>query len=282
MDKCITILKLIIVESEKSCLFKPKSHLALIKNCLINLPLDLPGKRTIDNDDTEKYLLMGNTTFNDLKILISKLYNISPLKISFEYSKDYMKLLKKSKEKKIDENYNNTSLYEIMLENSKNIEMKNLKLKDILSFDSENVEKEKLMINGEMNPKLKNIIKEWFKIFTNGEEKMDRAGIVRFIQNVTKNTSEIDENSSRVNDFLKANRKNEEDEFITEDLFVEFYNKALLQNKDRTVWANLKEMNIGEDLRRKDEPFEINFEENDKLPRYKLGNDLSFIENLIS
>ena len=281
MDKCITILKLIIVESEKSCLFKPKSHLALIKNCLINLPLDLPGKRTIDNDDTEKYILMGNTTFNDLKILISKLYNISPLKISFEYSKDYMKLLKKSKEKKIDENYNNTSLYEIILENSKNIEMKNLKLKDILSFDSENVEKEKLMINGEMNPILKNIIKEWFKIFTNGEEKMDRAGIVRFIQNVTKNTSEIDENSSRVNDFLKANRKNEEDEFITEDLFVEFYNKALLQNKDRTVWANLKEMNIGEDLRRKDEPFEINFEENDKLPRYKLGNDLSFIENLI-
>ena len=281
IDKCITILKLIIVESEKNCLFKPKSHLALIKNCLINLPLDLPGKRTIDNEDTEKYLLMGNTTFNDLKILISKLYNISPLIISFEYSKDYMKLLKKSKEKKIDESYNNTSLYEIILENNKNLEMKNLKLKDILSFDSENVEKEKLMINGEMNPKLKNIIKDWFKYFSNGEEKMDRAGIVRFIQSVTKNSSLIDENSSRVNDFLKSNRKNEEDEFITEDIFVEFYNKALLENKDKTVWSNLKEMNIGEDLRRKDEPFEINFEENDKLPRYKLGNDLPFIENLI-
>ena len=281
IDKCITILKLIIVESEKNCLFKPKSHLSLIKNCLINLPLDLPGKRTVDNDDTEKYLLMGNTTFNDLKILISKLYNISPLIISFEYSKDYMKLFKKNKEKKIDESYNNISLYEIMLENNKNLEMKNLKLKDILSFDSENIEKEKLMINGEMNPKLYNIIKDWFKYFTNGEEKMDRAGIARFIQSVTKNTNGIDENCTRVNEFLTKNRKNEEDDFITEDIFIEFYNKALLEKKEKTVWANLKEMNIGDDLRRKDEPFEINFEENNKLPRYKLGNDLPFIENLI-
>jgi len=282
IDKCITILKLIIIESEKNCLFKPKSHLSLIKNCLINLPLDLPGKRTIDNDDTEKYLLMGNTNFNDLKILISKLYNISPLIISFEYTKPFLKLLKKeNNEKKIDESYNNISLYEIMLENNKNMEMKNLKLKDILSFDSENVEKEKLMINGEMNPKLKKVIQDWFKYFSNGEEKLDRAGIARFIQNVTKNTSGINENNSRVTEFLNANRKNEEDDFITEDIFVEFYNKALLNGKERTVWSNLKEMNIGEDLRRKDEPFEIIFKENDKLPRYKLGNDLQFIENLI-
>ena len=281
IDKCITILRLTIVESEKNCLFKPKSHLALIKNCLINLPLDLEGKHTVDNDDTEKFLLTGNTNFNDLKILISKLYNISPLIISFEYSKNYLKLLKKDKKKKIDGSYNNRTLYELMLEKNKNNEMKDLKLKDILSFDSENIEKEKLMINGEMNPKLKNILKEWFKIFSNGQEKMDRAGVAKFIQSVTKNSSTIDENSSRVTDFLKDNRKNEEDEFITEDLFIEFYNKALLGNKEPVVWSNLKEMNIGEDLRRKDEPFEINFEENDKLPRYKLGNDLTFIENLI-
>jgi hypothetical protein len=101
IDKCVIILKLIIVESEKNQIFRPKSHLSLIKNCLINLPLEMPEKQNKNNDDINKYLLSGNTNFNDLKIIISKLYNIPPMGVSFEFTEKYLKSLNK-KEEKID------------------------------------------------------------------------------------------------------------------------------------------------------------------------------------
>ena len=44
IDKYITLMKLILIESEKNILFMPKSHLSLLKNCLINLPFEIKGK----------------------------------------------------------------------------------------------------------------------------------------------------------------------------------------------------------------------------------------------
>jgi hypothetical protein len=89
IDKCVIILKLIIVESEKNHLFRPKSHLSLIKSCLINLPLEIPEKKKNNNEDMDKFLLLGNTNLNELKILISKLYNIPPIEVSFEFKEKY-------------------------------------------------------------------------------------------------------------------------------------------------------------------------------------------------
>ena len=54
-----------------------------------------------------------------------------------------------------------------------------------------------------------------------------------------------------------------------------------MNNKQATVWTNLTKMGIREDLKKKEEPYEIEYIDNEKLPRYKLGNDLSFIQNLI-
>ena len=40
-------------------------------------------------------------------------------------------------------------------------------------------------------------------------------------------------------------------------------------------------MGVSEDLSKKEESISINYEENEKLPRYILGNDLVFIQNFI-
>ena len=284
VDKCVIILKLIIVESEKNQIFRPKSHLSLIKNCLINLPLEMPEKQNKNNDDINKYLLSGNTNFNDLKIIISKLYNIPPMGVSFEFTEKYLKSLNK-KEEKIDESNNNTSLCEIFLENNKVNESSDLKPKEKISFNSKAipVEKEQLMINGEMNPKLVNIFKDWVRQFSGGSDKMDRTAIANFIKSVTtKGNTNITENDKRVTNFLRDNRENQEDEFVTESGFIKFYERSLKKNKENTVWNNLKAMNIGEDLNiGGGQSSEIVYVENDKLPRYKLGNDLPFIESLI-
>ena len=285
IDKCVIILKLIIVESEKNHLFRPKSHLSLIKSCLINLPLEIPEKQNQNNEDISKYLLLGNSNLNDLKILISKLYNLPPNGVSFEFKEKYLKFLNKNNlEEKLDESNNNTSLCEIILENNKVKESSNLKPKEKIAFNFKNkiMEKEPLTINGKMNPKLVKVLQDMFKIFTKGSDKMERSAIADFINVVTsKTTNKITESSKRVSDFIRDNREDDDDEFVKEEGFIKFYQSSLKKGKDTAVWNNLKAMNIGEDLKRIDAPFEINFEENDKLPRYKLGNNLPFIENLI-
>ena len=70
----------------------------MIKNCLINLPLKVKGKKPISDDiDINKFLLLGNTNINDLKIILSKIYNISPEKLSFSFTEKYLKFLKENK-----------------------------------------------------------------------------------------------------------------------------------------------------------------------------------------
>ena len=93
IEKYLTLMKLIIIESEKNILFKPKSHLSLLKNCFINLPIEFTGKDAKDiktKEDTEKFIFCGNTNFNDLKIIISKIYEIPNDIPKFSYSKKYL------------------------------------------------------------------------------------------------------------------------------------------------------------------------------------------------
>ena len=281
INKCITLLKLIINESEKNCLFKPKSHLCLLKDCLIHLPLELKEKTNINIDDIKKYLLLGNTTLNELKVFMSQLYNLPPEYLSFSFSDKYLKHIKKNnliEKDEIDESNNNNSLYELIIKLDDNLNS-NLKPNEKIIFNKKVMEKEKLIINNEMNPKLINIFKEWFNGFTNGTGKMEREGIAKFIKSVTKNKSEVKENDTRVSNLLKLDK--EKKGYLNEEEFIGFYRDALSKKKESTVWDNLKEMGVNENLRKKDESYQINYIENEKLPRYILGNDFSFIENLI-
>ena len=288
IEKYLTLMKLIIIESEKNILFKPKSHLSLLKNCFINLPIEFTGKDAKDiktKEDTEKFIFCGNTNFNDLKIIISKIYEIPTDIPKFSYSKKYLNYLKKNnlieQEKEeliIDENYNNESIYNLFICKDKD---SNLLPKEKIIFSIKKPEEEKLVINGEMNPKLKKIIKEWFYQFTEGTMKMDEEGVARFISGVTPKRGVVKTSDGRIKNFMKEEDKDKKG-YVTEEEFINFFDKAIKHPaKIKTVKSNLEQMNIGPDLKKiKEKCVDINFYENEKLPRYKLGNDLNYVESL--
>ena len=151
INKYITLMKLILIESEKNILFIPKSHLSLLKNCLINLPFEIKGKEIKIREDTEKFLVFGNTNLIDAKILISQIYEIPYYLIEFSYSKNFLKYLKKNKllekvdqikdEFILDESYNNSTLFDLIIKNDKN---SNLLPKNKIKFSTKKPKEEKL------------------------------------------------------------------------------------------------------------------------------------------
>ena len=285
-EKCIKLLKLIIIESEKKNFIKPKSHLSLLKNCFVNLPLEIKSKPCAD--DYEKIILFGNATMNDLKLLVGNLYKSSPKCIDISINDDYFEKIKKCencedkelfKKKELDESYNNISLYQLL--QIKNKLLSDIKPSDKIVFEyQEKPLREELLIDGKMNPKLEQILKEWYDQFTEGEKKMTTKGIAKFVQGVSEYEEEVSENESKVTGFLESNDKDNKG-YVSEEEFIQFYQTALENKKTTTVWKNLKNMGIRKDLRKKDEPFEIIYNENEKLPRYQLGNDIDFINKMI-
>ena len=288
IEKYITLMRLIIIESEKNIIFMPRAHLNLLKNCFINLPLEIKGKEVKVKDNLEKIIIFGNTNFNNLKIYLSEIYEISPDIISFSLSKNFLKFLQKNNLNKkdnpiIDESYNNISLYDLIIKNDNTQKIKSdLLPKDKITFSTKKIEEEKFLINGEMNPKLKIIFKDWFKQFTKGTMKMDDEAIIRFIEGVTPNKNITKANDKRVTEFMKNDK--EKRGYVNEEEFLLFFDKAIKDPfKISNVRTNLEYMGIGKDLRKKQNEFNENdicFCENDKLPRYKLGNNFDFMNKL--
>jgi hypothetical protein len=309
IDKCFRILRTIIIESEKYNLVKIKSHSNLNKNSLIYLPLKLTPKNTgfyyynnsnnnnnnNDSNDNITEIFYGNSTINEIKESLIEKGKI-PLKyIEVSLSKEYMDKLKENKTKKkdkeknskenkneenefiLDESYNNKSIMEI-LNNNYNI---GLIPNKIFIFKSKNIEKVNLLEGNELNPKFKEILKQWFNQFTEGTGKMDPKSCSRYISGVTTHKELVPEDDSRIEKLFNEYDKDKLG-YITEDKFLEFYLKSLVEKKEVVVWENLKAMGIREDLHKKDEPEEITYIENDKLPRYCLGNDKIFIDALFS
>lgn len=73
------------------------------------------------------------------------------------------------------------------------------------------------MINNEINPKLIDIIKERFQIFTKGTGKMDSKANVPFISRVT--TNKISEGEKKVVDFIKDYDKDNKG-YLNEEEFI--------------------------------------------------------------
>ena len=296
IDKCFKILRTIIVELEKNYIPQAKSHSNLIKNSLIYLPIKLSPKypsfySSNENTDNFSEIFYGNTTLGEIKeFLIQK--GRLPLKyIEIFLSKEYMTKIKekeknkdKSKDNKneekellLDETYNNKSILDI-LNNNYNLDLLPNK---IFLFYKKPIPRANLLEGNELNPKFKEILKDWFNDFTEGTGKMNAKGCARYISNVTSSKEGVPENDDRIERFFRAYDK-ENLGYITEDKFVEFYHDCLSSNKDATVWENLTYMGIREDLLKKDENDEIPYIENNKLPRYTLGNDKNFLETLFN
>ena len=102
-------------------------------------------------------------------------------------------------------------------------------------------------------------MKEWYESFTDGENKMYPKGIAKFIQGVSSSNEEIFEDEEKVTSFLKENDKDQKG-YVSEEEFIAFYKKAASTKKSTiTVWKNLKNMNIREDLKKEGEPYDIEF-----------------------
>jgi len=258
----------------------PRAYLNLLKNCFINLPFEIMGKEVKIREDLDKFIIFGNTNLIDAKILISKIYEIPLHLIQFSLQKNFLKILKKNNKEDLilDESYNNNSLYELIIQNDK---VSKLLPKNKIKFSTKKPEEEKLLINGEMNPKLRKIFQEWFVQFTEGTMQMDAEGTARFISGVTPSKSKVSIHEQRVINFMKEDL--EDKGYVNEEEFIHFFEKALKDpRKSTTVWNNLESMGIGRDLKKLNEKIEnLEYYENEKLPRYKLGNDLIFVENLI-
>ena len=295
IDKCFKLLRMIIIESEKNYILKTKSHSNLMKNSIIYLPLKMIPKSSniyyiSDNEENLNEnmieIFYGNTTLNEIKeqlIIKGKI----PLKyIEVSLSKEYMSKLKEKENKEnkkeesellLDETYNNKSIMEI-LNNNYNLE---LYPNEIFIFRHKIILKENLLMGNEFNPKFKEILKEWFNEFTEGTGKMDLKGCSRYITKVTKSRELVSDDDERIKDFFQTYDPDNIG-FVTEEKFMEFYMKSLTGGKELIVWENLKTMGIREDLHKKDEPDEIPYIDNNKLPRYCLGNDKLFIETLFN
>ena len=284
INKCFKLLKMIILESEKNAITKTKSHFNLLKNCYVNLPLKIVPKyqnnyyynnnsQESNANNNKKEIVYGNTTINELKeLLIEKErfpFNTIEIYLSKEYTKDNEQIL--------DDIYNNKSIMEILEQNYK----QDLPLDKIFLFYHKNMEKESLLINNEFNPKLERILKEWFAEFTKGEKKMDMSACSDYISKVTGVREITSLSDSRVTQFFKQYDQDNTG-YITEDKFLEFYMDALRSNREETVWDNLKAMGIREDLHSRNEPYPIPFAETTTLPRYRLGNDKNFVQNLFN
>ena len=260
----------------------------MLKNCLIYFPLCFEYEKVLLNiNKMEQYIIPGNTTMNDLRLMIGNKYKYPPKGISITITDEYLNKIKANencedkylfKKKYLDENYNNITLNQILqLKEKLFLE---IKPRDKIVFHKGKnlIPKEPLLIKGELNSKFENIIKSWYQEFTEGnkEKRMTIKEVVKFVQKFSFDILIATENDKRVISFMKENDKGQKG-YITEQEFIDFYKRALLSGNENVVLENLMILGYNENLRKES----LKFKEKERLPRFKLGNDLVFIKNLI-
>ena len=292
LEKCIKVLKFIILDSEKKGYVQIKPHFYLLKDCIISIPLELKKvKRNNPNNmqtvlnlsrsmNTMKYfhvdLLFGNTTFMELKQIIAENNNIEEKKISVNFiTKENNN---SQKNNILDSSYNNKSLKEILNINIDSCENFENQKKDIspnkFVFTGDKVENEPFIHFGQINQKFKQMITEWFHFFSNGNEIMEKEQLIKYISCIT-NKQDVDDKSQDYIDFIDNFDKRE---FILEEEFVNYYCN-LCQRNPEIIKEQMKNMKYRDDFQKK-EVLKIDYIDNKRLPRYILGNDKEFFDAL--
>ena len=160
----IRLYKYSIEEFEKEYALKIKSHSSLCKKSIISLKLT-------DKDKEEELIFYGNTTINNIYDYLIKKY---------ESENAYFDIILKSqnKIKTLDKKYSNKTLNDLI---TKKIELTIVR-KEILPdplLTNENNKKD-------LTKKFENMLKEWFRYFSNGRHKMDRKKLANCVNKLTK------------------------------------------------------------------------------------------------
>ena len=288
LEKCIAILQYIILESEKSGFIQIKSHKNLLKECIINIPLEIKKNRNNtdimnlfnsseekNNKNKEIDLVYGNTLLMELKQIISEKHNLVEKTVNVTYSYKENGSLKT---KILDSSYNNKSLKEILKLDEEKLNNQNIISPNRFIFSGEKIEKEFFKWNNQINPEFEKMIKEWFYFFSKGNELMDKDSIMNYISYITSNQN-VDENNS---DYIKFCHKCDKDEkgFILEEEFIEYFSELARFHPEK-MKQKIKAMKYREDFKKIDESSSKENINNNNLPRYILGNDQQFHNTLI-
>ena len=290
--KCIDLLKFIIIESEKNSFIGIKSHNNLLKDFIIYIPLEFKNKNGNNHDimnyfnggkantdkNTIKDLLLSNSSLLELKEIISEKFDLIDKNIDVVYSYKEKNSIKTNK---LDCSYDNKSIKELLKLDEELIDVDLNKIlcpQNKLIFSGEKKEKETFNIS-RMNNKFENMIKEWFSIFTNGNDIMDKDAIISFISVISSNKN-VDENNEDYIKFIQEYDKAQKS-FILEDEFLEYFNDLSRTDPDK-MKKIIKDMHYGEDYKKITEPLPNKNIDKNSLPRYILGNDSAFHDALIS
>ena len=293
LEKCINILKYIILNSEKEGYIKIKSHSNLLKDYLISIPLELKKNKKNNNDLTiifsshhanenkknkSKGIFFGNTSLIEIQRIFAEKNNLEEKNIHINFSYKENNSLKN---KTLDSSYNNKTLKEILdlnLDNYDNIDKnKNISSNKLL-FIGDLIEKEAFLYFGHVNPKFENMIKQWFYIFSNGNEIMEKEQIFNFISTMTNNQN-VDENNIDYINFMQEYDK-EQKNFILDNEFLEYYTDLARKDSDK-IKEHMIIMKYRDDFEKFFPSPDIGNVDKHKLPRYILGNDKDFHKALI-
>lgn len=149
---------------------------------------------------------------------------------------------------------------------------------------SEQIPKADLILEeGNINPRLLEILNEWFNEYSDNEEKMTREYCSKFIRDVTNSQENIPTNDYRINFLFETYNLNKES-YIPREGFIMFYSESLKSTeKLDTVWDNLSNMGIRNDLRKIGEGLTSKaLVSKHSLARYKLAHNEEFFETIFS
>ena len=279
LNVCMRILKYIIKNSEKNGIIQIKSHYDLLKDCLIYMNLEVKKiqgagsfylNKLRSNKSKYKNVLYGNTTLNQVKEILAEKYKIEEKEINVNLKNENVT----SGLDQNDMNKNLSKIYSLSREGKRGLSP--LKLK----FNGNFVEAEPLLTYGSfVNSKFESMIKEWFANFTNGNEIMDRDTIINYVTHIEPGKP-IDETNSLYTNLMNYDKGSKS--CLLEEEFSEFYSDLAKKDEDM-VWDHIKKMGYGKDFQRAIQNNCENFIhiDNNKLPRYILGNDIIFHESLI-
>ena len=265
VKKLYELLILFLIEMEKNKIIDIKSHSSLLKNSIIRLPLEIKEMEKKEDQNIVE-LFYDNTSLNEIKEILSKKYNIP-----MEYIETSI-INKNTKTKfKLDYTYDNKSLREIMSDEIGN-DKRDINFKEIIIFEK-NKEKIDLIIDKELSHKFKNILKEWFKEFTNGKDVMDRISYANFISKVTKNPG-VGEDDEIVTKIFKKYDKDGKGELTEENFYQIYFDSIYNEGKANDAWKDLYNMGYDDYLNKKDKKLEyIHIDNKEEIFRYRLVCD---------
>ena len=145
------------------------------------------------------------------------------------------------------------------------------------------IPRRELIKDGEVIPEVIEIFNSWFDSYST-DNRMMNEHLARFLKIVvnSKDMPELDD--KRITNLFETYDKGKNG-YLEREGFVKFYTLCTLDNdpnKRSTVWQNLNEMGVRNDLKNISEPYQSFNSDPKMLPRYLLAHDQVFFNTIFN